>query len=110
MVLDLHPNPLFLVFILHLHLSLYRVYDLSMMCTRYAKMGVMLFCRILEYLLQLHSAELRREVLPDAFESQPEASQQGYEESSEGHKGDNEQLSTTPLQLLQVNASAAFCT
>ena len=59
--------------------------------------------RILEYLLHLQSAELRREVLPDAFLSQSDTSQQGYDESSEGYDEDNEQLSTTPLQLLQVN-------
>lgn len=60
-------------------------------------------CRILEYLLQLQSADLRREVLPDAFQSQPDTSEQGYDESSESYDADNEQLSTTPLQLLQVN-------
>ena len=60
-------------------------------------------CRILEYLLQLQSAGLRREVLPDAFQSQADTSEQGYDESSESYDADNEQLSTTPLQLLQVN-------
>lgn len=60
-------------------------------------------CRILEYLLQLQSADLRREVLPDAFQSQPDTSEQGYDESSESYDADNEHLSTTPLQLLQVN-------
>ena len=59
-------------------------------------------CRILEYLLQLPDADVRRELLSAAFESAPEPSEQGYDASSEGVDSENEQLSTTPLQLLQV--------
>ena len=59
--------------------------------------------RILEYLLGLSTAELRREVLPEAFRS-PESSvtEENYDASSEGSDAETEQLSTTPLQLLQV--------
>lgn len=59
--------------------------------------------RILEYLMGLATAEMRREVLPEAFES-PENSmaEEKYEASSEGIDAETEQLSTTPLQLLQV--------
>ena len=69
--------------------------------------------RILEYLLGLPSADLRREVLPEAFESQDMslAEEEEYDASSEGSDAETEQLSTTPLQLLQVaitNLSTAF--
>ena len=59
--------------------------------------------RILEVLLELPSAELQREVLPEAFvSSATEESSAQYEASSESEADDTEQLSTTPLQLLQV--------
>ncbi len=59
--------------------------------------------RILEVLLELPSVELRREVLPEAFvSSATEDSSAQYEGSSESEADDTEQLSTTPLQLLQV--------
>lgn len=59
--------------------------------------------RILQYLMGLATAEMRREVLPEAFES-PEngVAEEQYEASSEGNDAETEQLSTTPLQLLQV--------
>ena len=59
--------------------------------------------RILEYLMGLATAEMRREVLPEAFES-PESgvAEDKYDASSEGSDTETEQLSTTPLQLLQV--------
>lgn len=59
--------------------------------------------RILEYLMGLATAEMRREVLPEAFES-PESgvAEDKYDASSEGSDAETEQLSTTPLQLLQV--------
>lgn len=59
--------------------------------------------RILEYLLALPTAALRREVLPEAF--QPDDSgvtEEQYGSSPEGSDAATEQLSTTPLQLLQV--------
>jgi len=59
--------------------------------------------RILEVLLNLPSAELRREILPEAFvSSATEESSAQYEAPSESEADDTEQLSTTPLQLLQV--------
>jgi len=59
--------------------------------------------RILEFLLELPSAEMRREVLPEAFvSSATDRSQAKYEASSESESAETEQLSTTPLQLLQV--------
>ncbi|DBA71941.1 TPA: hypothetical protein ACH3X2_010694 [Trebouxia sp. C0005] len=59
--------------------------------------------RILEVLLELPSAELRREVLPEAFiSSATEEGSAQYEASSENEAAGTEQLSTTPLQLLQV--------
>ena len=59
--------------------------------------------RILEVLLELPSAELRREVLPEAFvSSATEGSPAQYEESLESEAAETELLSTTPLQLLQV--------
>ena len=59
--------------------------------------------RILEYLMGLATEEMRREVLPEAFES-PESgvTEDQYDASSEGSDAETEQLSTTPLQLLQV--------
>ncbi len=65
--------------------------------------------RILEYLLELPSAELRREVLPDAFLTAANGmSEDHYDASSEGSDAETEQLSTTPLQLLQVRLSSCF--
>ncbi|DBA83602.1 TPA: hypothetical protein ACH3X1_006170 [Trebouxia sp. C0004] len=59
--------------------------------------------RILKVLLELPSAELRREVLPEAFvSSATERSQVQYETSLESEVVETEQLSTTPLQLLQA--------
>ena len=51
--------------------------------------------RILHYLLTLPSAQARRDVLPEAFES-PDST------AGETYDAETEQLSTTPLQLLQV--------
>ena len=59
--------------------------------------------RILEYLMGLENAEMRREVLPEAFESaESGVVEDKYDASSEGSDAETEQLSTTPLQLLQV--------
>ncbi|KAL3130747.1 hypothetical protein ABBQ38_000093 [Trebouxia sp. C0009 RCD-2024] len=59
--------------------------------------------RILDYLLGLPTAELRREVLPEAFHP-PESgvAEEQYGSLSGGNDATTEQLSTTPLQLLQA--------
>ena len=57
--------------------------------------------RILEYLMGLENAQMRREVLPEAFES-AESGVVEDKTTSEGSDAETEQLSTTPLQLLQV--------
>ena len=58
--------------------------------------------RILQYLLELPSAELRQEALPEAFIRPSEGSQYRDDASSDREDAETEQLSTTPLQLLQV--------
>ena len=58
--------------------------------------------RILQYLLELPSAELRQEALPEAFTRPSEGSQDLDDASSDREDAETEQLSTTPLQLLQV--------
>ena len=58
--------------------------------------------RILQYLLELPSAELRQEALPEAFTRPSEGSQDRDDASSDREDAETEQLSTTPLQLLQV--------
>lgn len=64
--------------------------------------------RILDYLLGLPTAELRREVLPEAFHP-PESgvAEEQYGSLSGGNDATTEQLSTTPLQLLQVCLTGA---
>lgn len=58
--------------------------------------------RILQYLLELPSAELRQEALPEAFIRPSQGSQDLDEAPSDREDAETEQLSTTPLQLLQV--------
>ena len=55
--------------------------------------------RILDYLLDLPDAEARRKMLPEAFAAPEGAHQDGAPRDAE-----TEQLSTTPLQLLQVQS------
>ena len=65
--------------------------------------------RILEYLLGLPTADLRREVLPEAFrppDSDMAEVENGY--LSGENDATTEQLSTTPLQLLQVCSTGAL--
>ena len=57
--------------------------------------------RILDYLLELPHAEERRQMLPEAFAASEIGDQDGAADSAE-----TEQLSTTPLQLLQVQTSS----
>ena len=56
--------------------------------------------RILEYLLDLPSAEERRDMLPEAFAAADDVGQ--TDQADEAADSETEQLSTTPLQLLQV--------
>ena len=59
--------------------------------------------RILEYLMGLPTVEMRRKVLPEAFVSEENhMAEDKYNASTEGSDAETEQLSTTPLQLLQV--------
>lgn len=58
--------------------------------------------RILEFLLSLPSAEARREVLPEAFEMADNEASDQHDEFLDGSEAETEQLSTSPLQLLQV--------
>lgn len=64
--------------------------------------------RILDHLLGLPTAELRREVLPEAFQP-PECgvAEEEYGSLSGRDEATTEQLSTSPLQLLQVCLTAA---
>ena len=58
--------------------------------------------RILQYLLELPSPELRQEALPEAFIRPSEGSRDCDDASADREDAETEQLSTTPLQLLQV--------
>ena len=56
--------------------------------------------RILEFLLDLPSAEERRQMLPEAFAAADDIGQ--TDQADAATDPETEQLSTTPLQLLQV--------
>lgn len=56
--------------------------------------------RILEYLLEMPTAEMRRDVLPEAFLTPADG--RNIDASAEDCESETEELSTTPLQLLQA--------